>query len=45
MLVDITKDIGWFQTPQDLGFVAISLLYSEEDFKNSMTKPFTALLI
>ena len=32
----MTKDIGWFQAPQDLGFVTIGLLYGEGDFKKSM---------
>jgi len=36
ILVDMTKDIGWFQAPQDLGFVTIGLLYGEGDFKKSM---------
>jgi len=36
MLVEMTKDIGWFQAPQDLGFVTIGLLYGEGDFKKSM---------
>lgn len=36
MLIDSTKDLGWFQAPANLGFVTIGLIYGEGDFKNSM---------
>ena len=35
-LVDLTKDLGWFQAPANLGYVTIGLIYGEGDFKNSM---------
>lgn len=36
MLVEQSKDIGWFQAPANLGFVTIGLLYGEGDFKKSL---------
>lgn len=36
MLVEQSRDIGWFQAPANLGYVAIGLLYGEGDFKKSM---------
>lgn len=36
MLVEQSKDIGWFQAPANVGFVVIGLLYGEGDFKKSM---------
>ncbi len=35
-VVEITKDLGWFQAPNNLGFVAIGLIYGEGDFKKSL---------
>lgn len=35
-VVEFNKDLGWFQAPGNLGFVAIGLLYGEGDFKRSM---------
>lgn len=36
MLVEQSKDIGWFQAPANIGYVTIGLLYGEGDFKKSM---------
>ncbi|MBR2037502.1 MAG: ADP-ribosylglycohydrolase family protein [Lachnospiraceae bacterium] len=36
MLVKQTEDLGWFQAPANVGYVAIGLLYGEGDFKKSM---------
>lgn len=36
LLVETTKDLGWFQAPLNLGFVAIGLIYGEGDFKKSL---------
>ena len=36
MLVEDSKDLGWFQAPANLGFVTIGLLYGEGDFKQSL---------
>ena len=36
MLVEATKDLGWFQAPLNLGFVTIGLIYGEGDFKKSI---------
>lgn len=36
MLVKQSEDIGWFQAPANLGFVAIGLLYGGGDFKKSV---------
>ena len=36
MLVAQSEDIGWFQSPANIGFVVIGLLYGEGDFKNSV---------
>lgn len=36
MLVAQSEDIGWFQAPANLGFVAIGLLYGGGDFKKSV---------
>lgn len=36
MLVKQSEDIGWFQAPANLGYVAIGLLYGEGDFKKSV---------
>ena len=35
-IVEFTKDLGWFQAPNNLGFVTIGLMYGEGDFKKSM---------
>ena len=35
-VVEFNKELGWFQAPANLGFVAIGLLYGEGDFKKSM---------
>ena len=35
-VVEFTKELGWFQSPANLGFVVIGLLYGEGDFKKSM---------
>jgi len=35
-VVEFNKDLGWFQAPGNLGFVAIGLLYGEGDFRNSV---------
>ncbi len=36
MLVELDKDIGWFQAPAHIGYVVAGLLYGEGDFKKSM---------
>ncbi|MBE7054332.1 MAG: ADP-ribosylglycohydrolase family protein [Ruminococcaceae bacterium] len=36
MLVEMTSDLGWFQAPQNVGYVVIGLMYGEGDFKKSM---------
>lgn len=36
MLVEQSKDLGWFQAPANLGYVTIGLLYGEGDFKKSV---------
>ena len=36
MLVELSKDLGFFQAPANLGYVIIGLLYGEGDFKKSM---------
>lgn len=36
MLVEQSKDIGWFQAPGNVGFVVLGLLYGEGDFKKSI---------
>ena len=35
-IVEFTKELGWFQAPNNLGFVTIGLLYGEGDFKKSI---------
>lgn len=35
-VVEFNKELGWFQAPANLGFVAIGLLYGEGDFKKSV---------
>lgn len=35
-VVAFNKELGWFQAPGNLGFVAIGLLYGEGDFKRSL---------
>lgn len=35
-VLDLNRDIGWFQAPANLGFVTIGLLYGEGDFKKSL---------
>ena len=35
-IVEFNKELGWFQAPNNLGFVAIGLLYGEKDFKKSL---------
>lgn len=36
LLVEQSKDLGWFQAPANLGFVVLGLLYGDGDFKKSM---------
>lgn len=36
MLVEQSKDIGWFQAPANIGYVILGLLYGEGDFKKSI---------
>lgn len=36
MLIEFTKDLGWFEAPANVGFVTIGLIYGEGDFKRSM---------
>lgn len=38
LLVEESKDIGWFQAPANVGFVVIGLLYGEGDFKKSLLR-------
>ena len=33
LLVENSADLGWFQAPTNIGFVALGLLYGEGDFK------------
>lgn len=35
-IVEMTKDLGWFQAPNNIGFTVIGLIYGEGDFKNSI---------
>ncbi len=35
-VVEFNRDLGWFQAPANLGFVAIGLLYGEGDYKKSL---------
>lgn len=35
-VVEFNKELGWFQAPENIGFVIIGLLYGEGDFKKSM---------
>ena len=35
-VVEMNADLGWFQSPGNLGFVTIGLLYGEGDFKKSV---------
>ena len=35
-VVEFNKELGWFQAPGNLGFVAIGLLYGEGDFRKSV---------
>jgi hypothetical protein len=35
-VVEFNKELGWFQAPENLGFVVIGLLYGEGDFKKSV---------
>lgn len=35
-VVAFNKELGWFQAPGNLGFVAIGLLYGEGDFRRSL---------
>jgi hypothetical protein len=35
-VVEFNKALGWFQAPENIGFVIIGLLYGEGDFKKSM---------
>lgn len=36
MLVELTKELGYFQAPANIGYVIIGLLYGEGDFKKSV---------
>lgn len=36
MLVKMTEDLGTFQSPANIGYVVIGLMYGEGDFKKSM---------
>ena len=36
MIVDDSKDLGWFQAPANIAYVILGLLYGEGDFKKSM---------
>ena len=36
MVLEFNKELGWFQAPGNIGFVAIGLLYGEGDFKKSV---------
>ena len=35
-IVEATQDMGWFQAPENVGFVVLGLLYGEGDFKKTM---------
>ena len=35
-VVELNKALGWFQAPNNLGFMTIGLLYGEGDFKKSV---------
>lgn len=35
-LVELNKDLGWFQAPTNVAFAMLGLLYGEGDFKKSM---------
>ena len=35
-LVELTKELGWFMAPANVGFVVLGLMYGEGDFKKSM---------
>ena len=35
-LVALTKDLGWFMAPANVGYVILGLVYGEGDFKKSM---------
>lgn len=35
-VVEMNKELGWFQAPGNLGFTVIGLLYGKGDFKNSL---------
>ena len=35
-VVEFNKALGWFQAPENIGFVIIGLLYGEGDFKKSV---------
>ena len=36
LLVESTKDLGWFQAPANVGYVTLGLIYGEGDFKKSL---------
>ncbi|MDD6483411.1 MAG: ADP-ribosylglycohydrolase family protein [Clostridiales bacterium] len=36
ILVEDSRDLGWFQAPCNIGFVILGLLYGEGDFKKSV---------
>ena len=36
MVVDDSKDLGWFQAPANVAFVVLGLLYGKGDFKQSL---------
>jgi len=36
MIVEASKDLGWFQAPANLGFMVLGLLYGEGDFGRSV---------
>ena len=36
LLIDDSKDLGWFQAPMNVGFVILGMLYGGCDFKKSM---------
>ncbi len=35
-VVEVTKDTGWFQAPDNLGFMVIGLIYGEGDMRKSL---------
>ncbi len=35
-VIELNKEMGWFQAPANIGFVIIGLLYGEGDFKKSL---------